>query len=131
MINGGEMRYTKKIYEDFNVEINLYKNNNFIVSKFRFGEDQVFEKDQIYYFAELLQSFVHNQLNTRVWYKIGRVDFKVIQEENQSKLYITTIIQKYLAEDMRKEYIFNKYEIRCILRILNEVLKRCTFYEFV
>ncbi|WP_428739844.1 hypothetical protein [Sulfurimonas sp.] len=122
----------KTLMKDLSIQVNVLKGPKYTAKSLNFGTVEAIKGDQIYLFTELVNAFVTNRLKYKKWYKIDECDIRIVSNDGEKKLYIKTIFKKYGAgEDVVKEYKFEKYECSTLVRMINKILSKCTFFEFV
>jgi len=117
---------TIKIYKNIEIRLLRRADNNKIVYVPRslyFGSIVVLNKVQeIDLFIELLNSFVTNRLQVNKFYELANLRLQIKSKYGQKYLYI---------ESENNKYYFEKYECSFITRVLNKILNKCTFEEFL
>ena len=84
--------------------------------------------DDIYFFLELLSSFVSNQLNINKTYKLS---YRHIDGGYEARVVRKNKIH-YLKIDIEKNsYYLEKYDCKIIYSSAKSILSKCTYKEFL
>jgi len=115
-----------KIYKNIEIKLTERADNKkivYVLKSLCFGKIEVLDKtQQIDLFIELLNAFVGNRLQVNRFYDLANLRLQIKSKYGQKYLYI---------ESENNKYFFEKYECSFITRVLNKILNKCTFEEFL